>query len=97
MREKLHFHPVASALAITTGILHTIFTIITALWPRFALQTANDWFPGTDFQNILTTKINIGSFIRGLIEIVIVSYLTGAILAWTYNKCYEHCKKRKWI
>ncbi len=95
----LHYvHPTGLAFALTAGLVYALCTAVVALWPTKTLNFFSNWFHGIDLSKIsVAPQITIGSFIIGLIEVLIAAYAIGAFYAWAYNKCVAHCKKRNWI
>lgn len=96
---KSHYvHPTGAALSVASGIIYAACAIYVKLWPMQAISFFNNWFHGIDLTQIaVIPEITAGSFIRGLISIMIFTYLAGALYAWLYQKCEEHCKRKKWI
>ena len=96
---KSHYvHPTGAALSVTTGIIYAACAFAVKMWPMQAIKFFSDWFHGIDLTRIaVIPQITIGSFIRGLVEMMIFAYIAGALYAWLYQKCEEHCKRKKWI
>jgi len=96
---KSHYvHPTGAALSVTSGIVYTVCAVFVKLWPSQSIRFFSDWFHGIDLTRIaVIPQITVGNFLRGLIEVLIFAYLAGALYAWLYQKCEEHCKRKKWI
>lgn len=97
--NTLHYvHPTGLAFGLTAGLVYALCAAFVALWPTKTLNFFNNWFHGIDLTKILVTpQITLGSFIIGLLEVIVAAYLVGAFYAWAYNKCVAHCKTRGWI
>ena len=96
---KSHYaHPTGFAVGITSGIVYTACAIFVTLWPIQALRFFNDWFHGVDLTIIgKIPSITIGSYVRGLIEVMVFSYIVGVLYALLYQACEQHCRRKKWI
>lgn len=91
-------HPAAFAAAITAGIVYVLCALAVGLWPGPTLRLMQDWFHGIDLSRIATMPdITAGSFLRGLLSIVIFTYLVIVLYVWLYGKCVVHCQKKGWI
>ena len=99
MKETLHYvHPTGLAFGMTSGLLYILCSAVVAFWPNGTLNFFGKWFHGIDLTKIsVTPQITAGSFITGLVSVIVVAYLVGAFYAWIYNKCVVHCKERRWI
>ncbi len=96
--EKHYLHPTGLAAALTGAIIYTLCSLAVWLWPAQSISFFSRWFHGIDLTKIaVTPQITVSGFVLGLIGVIIVLYLVGLIYAWFYNKCVQHCKKRKWI
>jgi len=96
---KSHYvHPTGAALSVTSGIVYAVCAFFVKMWPMRSIRFFSDWFHGIDLTQIaVIPQITIAGFIRGLIEVMIFTYLAGVLYAWLYQKCEEHCKRKKWI
>lgn len=91
-------HPTGFALGLTAGIIYSVCTLLVAFWPAQTIKTFNYWFHGIDLSQIYALpSITIGTYLIGLIEVVLFFYVTGLLYGFLYNKCVGHCKKRGWI
>lgn len=98
MKEKIYEHPAGLALGIASGIVYAICALLVALWPVPTIRLFSSWFHSIDLTKIIAGKgITFGSFLLGLIEIVIAAYLFGVLSAWLYNKCFAHCRRKGWL
>ena len=98
-KKTLHYvHPTGFALGVTSAILYTLCAAAVKLWPVRTISFVNNWFHGIDLMRIFDpTKLTWSAFFRGLISILVIAYLSGLLYAWLYNKCVDHCKKKRWI
>ncbi|HIG93132.1 MAG: hypothetical protein QT02_C0004G0042 [archaeon GW2011_AR9] len=97
-KDKIHPHPVGMAAGLTSGIIYVVCTAAVALWQTRTVAFFATWFHGIDLMKIaIPLQLTWGSFLGGLLGIVVVGYLVGLIFGAMYNLCYGHCKKRKWI
>ena len=93
----LHYvHPTGLAFGLTGGLVYVLSSAFVALWPTQAINVLSNWVHGIYLTNV-APQITLGSFIIGLIGVIVAAYLVGAFYAWAYNKCVTHCKKRGWI
>ncbi len=96
--ERKYEHPTGLAAALTGGAVYILCSAAVALWPAQSVRFISTWFHGIDISQIaVDPAITIGSFLVGLVEVLIFFYLIGFGYAWIYNQCLSHCKKRKWI
>jgi len=93
----MHYvHPTGAALAVVTGALYLACAGLVALWPSTTVGFFAGWFHGIDITLIYSPRLEMLGVLRGFVGIVISAYLAGALFAWSYNKCVDHCKKRGW-
>jgi len=97
--QTLHYpHPTGFALAGTVGILYTVCAAVVSLWPMQIIRFFNGWMHAIDLSRIyIPPQITIGSFLLGLLGVMVTAYVTGFVFAWIYNKCVAHCKRKGWI
>ena len=82
---KLKVRVVAGSLAVLAAILYVVCRLFYLVWPKQTLDFFNTWFHGVDFSVIAKNNLTVSSFILGLVGIVIVSWLVGALFAIIYN------------
>ncbi|MBS3176594.1 hypothetical protein J4457_05150 [Candidatus Woesearchaeota archaeon] len=91
-------HPTGFAFGLTAGVAYIICAIFFVFWPSQALRFFNDWFHGLDLSALVVVKsVTLWTFVKGLVEIVLFFYIMGFIFALIYNKCVDHCKKKRWL
>lgn len=91
-------HPTGLALSLTAGIIYVVCAAAIALWPTLTLQVMGSWFHGIDIQRIATTApLTWGNVLSGLVGLIVAAYLVGALFAWLYNRCLEHCQRKGWM
>ncbi len=95
--EKHPVHPTGFAIAITSGVLYVVCAAAVALFPQATIKFFNSWVHGLDLTRIAVNSISWSGFFKGLVGVLIVAYIAGALYAWVYNKCIVHCKKKRWI
>lgn len=97
--NTIHYiHPTGLAFALTAGVVYVVCAILVALWPQQSISFFGSWFHGVDLTKIaVAPQITIVSFVVGLISVIIFAYLVGALYAWAYNTCTDHCKRWGWI
>ncbi|MBI2128871.1 hypothetical protein HYU07_01395 [Candidatus Woesearchaeota archaeon] len=83
--EKLSVKTTALALAIVGGILSLACAAIIALWPAGSLKFFNAIFHGIDLTLIAKANVSIGSVVLGLVEVMVIGAIAGALFAWLYN------------
>ncbi|MDO8740758.1 MAG: DUF5676 family membrane protein [Candidatus Woesearchaeota archaeon] len=89
--EKLNVKTTALTLAIVGGVLSLACAAIIAIWPG-SLKYLGAIFHGIDLTAIAKTSVSIGSVILGLIEVVVIGAIVGALFAWLYNYFNEKIK-----
>ncbi len=96
--EKHYVHPTGFAAAITAGIVYILCAVFVAMSPERALRFFNGWFHGIDLTPLAkTVEITFIGAVLGLIQVMIFVYIIGALFAWIYNHCVEHCQEKGWI
>jgi len=98
-KQTPHYaHPTGFALGLTAGIVYVICASLVWLWPAQTVRFFASWFHGIDLTRIaVAPQLTFGTFIIGLIGIVLFAYAVGLIYGWIYNKCVVHCKRMGWI
>ena len=89
--EKLNVKVVALALAAVGGVISLACAAIIALWPG-AVKYLRAIFHGIDMTAIAKINMSIGSVVLGLIEVIVISAIAGALFAWVYNYLNEKIK-----
>lgn len=99
MKQTEHYvHPAGLAAATTAGIIYVICAFLVSLWPAQTVAIFGSWLHGIDIAKISTLKpLAFGSFLVGLVSVMVVFYTAGALYAFLYNKCVAHCKRKQWI
>ena len=97
--EKTHYaHPTGLALGLTSGILYTLCAAAVKLWPAQTVSFFSGWLHGIDLMRIFDpTLLTFSVFFKGLVSVLVVAYLSGALYGWLYNTCVSHCKRKGWI
>ena len=95
--EKHPVHPTGFAVAITSGIAYVICAAAVALWGTAVVEFFNSWVHGIDLTRIAISSFSWTGFFKGLVGVVVFTYLAGALYAWVYNKCIVHCERKGWI
>ncbi len=90
--EKLNWKTTALALAAVGGVLSLACAAIIAIWRESALKLLGAMFHGIDMAAIAKIDVSIGSIIAGLVEVVVIGAITGALFAWVYNYLNEKIK-----
>lgn len=83
---KLDKLTIANALALASAILWLLCTVIVAILPDFAMTVANWWMHGLDMSTMGQWNITFSSFFLGGITLVVSSWATGYIFAWSWEK-----------
>ncbi len=86
-------HPTGLALALTSGIIYLVCTIVFVLWPVQSLLLLNLWFHGVGWPVTTSITVTWSDAILGLVLTVISAYLIGLLFTWLYQKCKAHCEK----
>lgn len=89
--EKLNWKTTALALAAVGGIFSLACAAIIAIWPG-AVKYFGAIFHGIDMTAIAKTNMSIGSVVLGLIEVMVIAAIAGALFAWVYNHLNEKIK-----
>jgi len=82
---KLDEKALANASAIFTGIIYLFCAGAVAFFPGISKIVAGSWFHGIDIGLIWTGGAR-SNFLLGLISAVGLTWLSGWIFAWLYNK-----------
>ncbi len=72
----------ALAAAGTLGVLYLICALVVAVAPNVGLTLLN-WL--THLVNLQAATLTWGTFLAGLVEILISAYIAGWIFAWIHN------------
>lgn len=96
--RKLSPWPSALALGMASGVLYVICAAAVWIWPAGSVKFFSYWFHGIDLTKIASAgQLGFGSFVIGLVSLVLASMAFGALFAVFYNMCFRHCAKRSWI
>ena len=82
---KLDAKAFANAAALIVAAIYVVCVAVVAIAPDFFLSIANSWIHALDLTKIKDINITAGSFIWGLITIVIVSWVVDYFFAVAYN------------
>lgn len=84
---KMNSKKFAWELSLTSGFVYTICTAFVALFPGFSSQLLG-WLTHIMNLEALQRGMNVtfGSFIGGLGQVILYTYLAGRILAWLFNR-----------
>jgi 2TM family of unknown function (DUF5676) len=78
-----------TAVAVTAALLNSLCAVAVALWPEESIRFANTWIHGLDLQMIkATAPLTLPAFLRGLIGIAAIGFITGVVYAWVYNRVH---------
>lgn len=76
------------ALANAFGAIAAVFYLgcvgLISIAPDLYRSTAESWFHGVDLNKIW--KVNQGNMLTGLVTFTVVSWISGWLLAFVYNK-----------
>ena len=77
-----------AALALTVGIGYAACTLVFWLWPESAANFMNALFHGLDFRKLQSgpTLFDFGSFLYGLVVLVVWAFVLGAIFGWLLDR-----------
>ncbi|MBI2029833.1 hypothetical protein HYT02_05435 [Candidatus Gottesmanbacteria bacterium] len=78
--------PIATAHAagITAGIIFVVCRLAFALLPNLTMAIAQSWFHSIAL-NQVSGSLTTGSFILGLVSLIISAWLVGYVFANLYN------------
>ncbi|GEM_PF-1294674 len=98
-KQTVHYvHPTALASSLTFGFFYSVCAVLVKAAPVQTISFFNSWFHGIDLTLVMSTRaLTLGNFIIGLISIMVITYGAGALYAFLYNKCVDHCKKKGWM
>ncbi len=82
---KLDAKAFANASALIVGIFYVICVGLTIVAPNFLISLGNSWFHAIDLAKIKSIDVTFGSFLFGLVSIVIVAWVADYIFAAIYN------------
>ena len=84
---------VSLSLAFTSEVLYILCTLFFYLFPEGTLMFFNSWFHGIDLTRIgAPGTIATANFFIGFASIFVVSYLTGTVFAYLYNRLSRYGK-----
>lgn len=92
MEETKHFcelnaQKFAQAVTGILVIVYILCTVVVLIAPDFAFNLFfRGFFHLLNFDKVASVEISFGSFILGLIQITIYSYIGGLVFAWLHNK-----------
>ncbi len=79
-----------TAVAVTAALLNSLCAVAVALWPEESIGFVNSWMHGLDLQMIkATAPPMLMGFLRGLIGIAVIGFMTGVVYAWVYNQLHD--------
>lgn len=91
--EKLNVKTTALTLAVVGGVLSLACAAVVALWPAGSLKFFNAMFHGIDLATIARfAHLSAGSVLLGLVEVMVIGAIAGALFAWLYNYFSEKIK-----
>ena len=84
---KLDTSAFAMAAAWAVGVFYFICAIFVALWHDLALKLVGWVWHLLNIGEIAgDVQVTFGSFLVGLVQVVIYSYIAAWFFAWLYNK-----------
>jgi len=75
----------ANALATTTGIFYLGCRVLVSLAPDLMFTIAQSWFHGIELTKLGSWNLSMGTFIAGLISLMVFAWVTGYIFATMFN------------
>ena len=86
--NRIHPLPFASALTVTFLVLYAACAAAFTAFPNGTVDFFNAWFHGLDL-NLLrpagSRLLTLSQFIQGGVEVVVIAFPAGLILAGCYN------------
>ena len=83
---KLDATSFANAAAAAAGIIYLACRALVAVAPGFLMRIFNSWVHTVDFGKIRTSGgMTLGSFVLGLVSIVVVAWIVDYLFAVIYN------------
>ncbi len=82
---KLNVTAWANASAVFMGILYLACAFLVTTLPGISKLVAGSWFHGLNIDLIWTGAAR-PNFLPGLISAVVLSWISGWVFAWLYNK-----------
>ncbi len=77
----------ASASAVVFGMSYIVCAVFVLFWPGFAVTLFGWLFHLFNVEKFASgVQVTVRSFIGGLLQVVIYSYIVAWLLAWFYNK-----------
>ena len=72
----------ANALAVTSGILWIVCSILIWLVPEFSLSATRWWFMGLDIGALGHFNLDANIFLLGGLSTVVSTWIVGYVLGW---------------
>lgn len=83
----------ANAFALAIAILWTLCSVVVWLLPEFSWQVTTWWMHGMDMSALGKWQLTINNFIMGGIAAIVSAWVTGWILAWSWQQVGGNKKK----
>jgi len=75
----------ANGVAITAGTIYIVCRVGVAFFPDLLMTITQLWFHGLELARVSGWNLSLGSFVLGLISLLIVAWLVGYFFANSYN------------
>lgn len=82
---KLNVTAWANASAVFMGIVYLVCALLVSTLPDLSRLVAGSWFHGLNI-DLIWTGAPRPNFLLGLISAVALSWISGWVFAWLYNK-----------
>jgi hypothetical protein len=85
--DRLNPISVSIAAAVTFAALNTLCAAAVSVWPDEVRAFFNSSAHGVDLSTLKSTQpFSLFRFLGGLVGLVVVGLVAGAIFAWTHNQ-----------
>ena len=78
--------PFANALAVVMGVFYLACVVLIAVAPNLFRLIGQSWIHAFDLSALPSAPLSPGLFLLGLVTSVGLSWITGYLFAWLYNK-----------
>lgn len=84
--NKINAASAGLAVAVTLAVLNTVCAAAVAIWPDGVVAFFNSFAHGLDLTPLKSTQpFSLFRFVCGLAGLAVVGFVSGAMLAFTYN------------
>ena len=76
----------ANTLALSMGVIWILCALIVWMLPDFSMQVMIWWMHGLDMSALGDWDLTFGSLVYGGLTAILVSWLSGFVIGWSWEK-----------